>query len=173
MASHHRPREPVRPHLSNTYNINFGPGQGVDYLNPRPDGGVVVGGGAWMFAADEKSWKNNIDDAHLFPPRVMSYWRAYMQTRFFGWEDSGSVEDFMWTGIMGRTGDGQPFVGRVPGQHHVWVLAGFNGGGMALIAICAKAVGRMVVEERDFRDVWREEGLLPEFECSEERLRTL
>lgn len=30
MASHHRPKEAVHPHLSNTYNINFGPGKGVD-----------------------------------------------------------------------------------------------------------------------------------------------
>jgi hypothetical protein len=44
---------------------------------------------------------------------------------------------------------------------------------MALIALCARAVGRMVIEERDFGDLWREEGLLPEFECSEERLKSL
>lgn len=170
MASHHLPRKPVHPHLSNTYNINFGPDAGVDYLNPRPDGGIVVGGGAWMFAKDEASWKANWDDARLFPPDVMSYWREYMQARFLGWESSGSVDGLSWTGIMGRTGDGQPFMGRVPGQSRVWVLAGFNGGGMALIAVCARAVGRMVVEGKAFGEIWREEGLLREFECSEDRL---
>lgn len=80
----------------------------------------------------------------------MAYWENYMQDRFLGWGDSGSVSDFVWTGIMGRTGDGMPFVGRVPGRERTWVLAGFNGGGMALIAICARAVGRMVVEGRGF-----------------------
>lgn len=174
MASHHTPQQqPVHPHLNNTYNINFGPAKGVDYLNPRPDGGIVVGGGAWLFARDEASWKNNFDDAHLFPAGVMAYWQTYMQERFLGWENSGSTNDFVWTGIMGRTGDGQPFVGKVPGKQNVWVLAGFNGGGMALIAVCARAVGRMVVEGREFGDVWREEGLLREFECSEERLKGL
>ena len=173
MASHHQPAKTVHPHLNNTYNINFGPGRGVDYLNPRPDGGIVVGGGAWRFAEDESSWKANWDDAHLFPSHVMGYWREYMQNRFLGWEASGSVNDIAWTGIMGRTGDGQPFVGKVPGREGTWVLAGFNGGGMAIIAVCARAVGRMVVQGKGFEDVWREEGLLEDFRCSEERLKGL
>ncbi|KAF3041497.1 hypothetical protein E8E12_001944 [Didymella heteroderae] len=90
MASHHRPEDLVHPHLSDTYNINFGPDKGVDYLNPRPDGGIVVGGGAWFFAQDVASWRNNVDDAHLFPPRIMAYWRQYMQERFLVGEQ---VED--------------------------------------------------------------------------------
>ncbi|KAJ4379002.1 hypothetical protein N0V86_005879 [Didymella sp. IMI 355093] len=173
MASHHRPQRPVHPHLGSTYNINFGPGKGVDYLNPRPDGGIVVGGGAWRFAQDMESWRDNFDDAHLFPEHVMSYWKGYMQERFLGWEDSGSVNDHVWTGIMGRTADGQPLVGRVPGKSNVWVLAGFNGGGMSIIAVAARAIARMVSEGQGFEDVWEEEGLLREFECSEERLRHL
>jgi glycine/D-amino acid oxidase-like deaminating enzyme len=173
MASHHSPKGAVHPHLSNTYNINFGPGKGVDYLNPRPDGGIVVGGGAWLFAPDVASWRDNFDDAHLFPPTTMAYWREYMQDRFLGWEDSESVDDYVWTGIMGRTGDGQPLVGRVPGKSNVWVLAGFNGGGMALIAVVARAVGKMVSEDKGFEQIWEEQGLLREFECSEERLESL
>ncbi|KAF2846064.1 FAD dependent oxidoreductase [Plenodomus tracheiphilus IPT5] len=171
MASHHRPAEALHPHLNNTYNINFGPGKGVDYLNPQPDGGIVVGGGAWLFSEDERLWRGNWDDAHLFPESVMHYWTDYMQERFLGWGNSGSVDDYVWTGIMGRTGDGQPFVGRVPGRDKVWVLAGFNGGGMAIIALCAKAVGKMVVQERGFQDVWEQEGLLEGFDCSAERLQ--
>jgi glycine/D-amino acid oxidase-like deaminating enzyme len=173
MASHHRPEKRVHPHLSNTYNINFGPGKGVDYLNPRPDGGVVVGGGSWLFAQDVASWRDNFDDAHLFPERTMAYWSEYMQERFLGWEDSRNVNDYVWTGIMGRTSDGQPLVGRVPGKGSVWVLAGFNGGGMALIAVAARAMGSMVSENKGFEQVWEGQGLLREFECSEERLERL
>jgi glycine/D-amino acid oxidase-like deaminating enzyme len=109
----------------------------------------------------------------LFPPTTMAYWREYMQDRFLGWEDSESVDDYVWTGIMGRTGDGQPLVGRVPGKSNVWVLAGFNGGGMALIAVVARAVGKMVSEDKGFEQIWEEQGLLREFECSEERLESL
>ncbi|KAH6628973.1 FAD dependent oxidoreductase [Boeremia exigua] len=173
MASHHRPAQPVHPHLDNTYNINFGRDKGVDYLNPRPDGGIVVGGGGWLFIQDEASWKDNWDDAHLFPGHVMRYWRRYMQDRFLGWRSSGSENDYNWTGIMGRTGDGQPLVGKVPGKDSVWVLAGFNGGGMGIIALCARAIGKMVVQKTDFEDVWEEEGLLEGFHCSAERLGRL
>ncbi|KAF1926659.1 FAD dependent oxidoreductase [Didymella exigua CBS 183.55] len=141
-ASHHAPQKPVNPHLNNMYNINFGPGKGVDYLNPRPDGGIVVGGGAWLFAHNVSSWRDNFDDAHLFPPHEI----------FLGWKDSGSVNDHVWTGIMGRTGDGQPFVGRVPGKSNMWVLARFNGGGMSLIAVAARTVGKMVSEEKGFEE---------------------
>lgn len=170
MASHHRPKTPQHPHLACTYNIASGPRAGVDYLNPRPDGSIVVGGGAWLFRDDEHSWRGNFDDAHLFPPRATAYWRGYMARRFRGWEDSEAEADFVWTGIMGRTADGEPFVGRVPGRSGVCVLVGFNGGGMAIIALCARAVGRMVVRGEGFEEVWREEGLLEGFGVTEERL---
>jgi hypothetical protein len=103
----------------------------------------------------------------------MSYWHDYMKTRFCGWEDSNATNDYVWTGIMGRTSDGQPFVGKVPGKENIWVLAGFNGGGMAIIALCARAVGRMAVEDRDFGNVWEEEGLLECFGVTEQRLKGL
>ncbi|KAF3000891.1 hypothetical protein E8E13_007958 [Curvularia kusanoi] len=190
MASHHTPASssplPTIPHLSNTYNLNFGPDKGVDYLNPRPDGSIVVGGGAWLFRSDTESWENNWDDATLFPPRVTGYWKGedesgakddgvgkgkgYMQRNFLGWEDSDSRNDSVWTGIMGKTRDGMPFVGEVPGMEGTWVLAGFNGGGMALIAVAAKAVGGMVVKGVGFGDVWEEEGVLLGMRCCEERL---
>lgn len=173
MASHHVPTRRIHPHLTNTYNINTGPATGVDYLNQRPDGSIVVGGGSWLFAPDTPSWKGNWDDAHLFPSHATDYWNDYMQSKFLGWEESEAQPDAVWTGIMGRTVDGMPFVGRVPGKEGVWVLAGFNGGGMAVIAVCARAVGRMAVEGKRFEDVWREEGLLWGMRCCEERLREL
>ncbi|KAF9701151.1 hypothetical protein EKO04_000028 [Ascochyta lentis] len=170
MASHHTPKHPIHPHLANTYNIAFGPQKGVDYLNPRPDGSIVVGGGAWLFGGDMHSWRGNWDDAHLFSEEVMRYWHEYMADRFLGWGNSGAVNDSAWTGIMGRTVDGQPFVVRVPGRENIWVLAGFNGGGMAIIALCAKAVGKMVVQGKGFGEVWEEEGLLECFGATEGRM---
>lgn len=71
---------------------------------------------------------------------------------------------------MGRTEDGMPFVGRVPRESGVWVLAGFNGGGMAVIAVAAKAVGGMVVGDKGFEEVWEGEGLLPGMGCEGGRL---
>jgi glycine/D-amino acid oxidase-like deaminating enzyme len=41
-----------------------------------------------------------------------------------------------------------------------WLLAGFNGGGMALIPLVAKAVAKMVLQDKEFEDVREEFGLL-------------
>ncbi|KAK7739089.1 hypothetical protein SLS62_011309 [Diatrype stigma] len=148
----------VHPHLNNTYNISFGPERGVDYLNPRPDGGIVVGSGKWKDNKDRSAWYDNFDDSERFSPGVeAAYWHNYRQRTFSGWERSRAAADSVWVGIIGITPDGWPHVGRVPGggdliaggansdrhkQHkQQWMLAGFNGGGMALILTAAKAGG--------------------------------
>ncbi|RMY59516.1 hypothetical protein D0863_11908 [Hortaea werneckii] len=133
-AVHIAPRTPISPHLYNTYNISYRPkGLGVDYLNPRPDGGIVVGGGKWTYADDKSSWFNNWDDSTLLPS-VQPHFSSLMQRHFMGWEKSGSKIDTIWTGIQGLTADERPHVGEVPGKEgRHYVLAGFNGGGMAMI----------------------------------------
>lgn len=175
MASHHTPSSPIHPHLTNTYNIHFAPdGQrptGVDYLNPRPDGSIVVGGGKWQYAADTPSWYANFDDSRCFSPRVQRHWEAYMQTTFRGWEASQAETDCTWVGIMGATPDGLPWVGRVPGSQTQWLLAGFNGGGMAVIATAARAVAMMVLQGKGFDDVAGEIKMPGGFAITRGRLR--
>ncbi|KAF2799376.1 FAD dependent oxidoreductase [Melanomma pulvis-pyrius CBS 109.77] len=173
MASHIVPSLPVHPHLSNTYNIDFGLEKGVDYLNPRPDGGIVVGGGKWMFIKDRNSWYNNFDDSVRFPLEVHEYWRSYMQRNFLGWEDSKAEIESTWVGIMGITKDEWPFVGRVPGEKGRWMLAGFNGGGMAMILTAAKAVAKMVRTDCEFEDAAKELGVPVFFRASEDRMKGL
>jgi glycine/D-amino acid oxidase-like deaminating enzyme len=170
MASHHSPAVPVYPHLANTYNIAYA-GKGVDYLNPRPDGGIVVGGGSWMFSSDRNAWYDNFDDSYPFNDEVQGYWHEYMQRNFLGWGDSRAVADVVWLGIMGRTPDGQPHVGRVPGSRSRWLLAGFNGGGMSIICTAAQAVAAMVRADVGFDEVAGEFGLLGGFKPSVERLQ--
>jgi glycine/D-amino acid oxidase-like deaminating enzyme len=170
MASHHSPAVPIHPHLANTYNIRYA-GKGVDYLNPRPDGGIVVGGGAWMFSSDQRAWYDNFDDSYPFSEKVQEYWSGYMQKDFLGWEDSKAVADAVWVGIMGRTPDGQPHVGRVPGSQSRWLMAGFNGGGMSIICTAAQAVAAMVRTDVGFDEVAGEFGLLEGFKPSADRLQ--
>lgn len=94
--------EPVFPHLSHTYNIDFGlvPGsETVDYLNPRPDGGIVVGGGNWLFREQRELWYDTVDDSTLIEPIVKeNYFGGYMQRTFMGWKDSGTGLESIWTG---------------------------------------------------------------------------
>ncbi|KAF2662536.1 FAD dependent oxidoreductase [Lophiostoma macrostomum CBS 122681] len=170
MASHLVPKTPVRPHLSNTYNIDYGSAKGVDYLNPRPDGSIVVGGAKWTFP-DRETWYKNSDDSKPFPSEVQSYWDGYMQRVFHGWENSGAFTERVWPGIQGYTPDSWPHVGRVPGTKSQWMLAGFNGGGNTMILKSAETVAKMIREDKEFGDVAREVGVLTLFGTSKERMR--
>lgn len=178
MNSHHTPSYRINPHLTQTYNIAFAPSSyghptGTDYLNPRPDGTIVVGGGSWFFAHNKASWYNTVDDSIStghFPASVYSHWTNYMADNFLGWEGSKAQPDCIWTGIQAMTPDGMPHVGRVPGADGQWMLCGFNGGGMAIIPVVAKAVAKMVVEGKGFEDVKGEFGLLERFKTGEERM---
>ncbi|KAH0352465.1 FAD dependent oxidoreductase, partial [Aureobasidium melanogenum] len=146
-ACHIAPEKPISPHLSNTYNIYHDhPADQitrVDYLNPRPDGGIVVGGAKHLYSSDKDSWYNTTDDSTLLP-NVRPYFESYMQSNFKGWENSKAKVTHLWTGIQGETKDGFPFVGKVPGKENWFVAAGFNGGGMTFIFSCTEGLAKMV-----------------------------
>ncbi|KAK8050786.1 hypothetical protein PG994_012516 [Apiospora phragmitis] len=158
-ASHLAPpkgADPVFPHLSHTYNIEYGlqypAASTVDYLNPRPDGGIVVGGGRWLFQEPQELWQNNIDDSTLIGPVLeVGYFEEYMQRVFRGWESSGTELDKVWTGIMAATNDGMPHIGKVPQRENQWVIAAFNGGGMTQILLLGKAIADMVKNDKPIR----------------------
>lgn len=149
-----------------------------------------------MFRHDESLWKGNFDDATRFPAGVETYWtESYMQRSFMGWGGSEAEPDAIWVGIMGNTRDGRSWIGRVPDERQrassgptsdekmgnglvrkgkkkqQWMLAGFNGGGMAQIATAARAVAKMVFEDLDFEDVKGEFGLLGGCGTDVDRLR--
>ncbi|KUI55502.1 putative oxidoreductase OrdL [Cytospora mali] len=166
--------EPVFPHLSHTYNIEFGLEQArdletVDYLNPRPDGGIVVGGGKWLYERQRELWYNTVDDSTNIEPVIAAkYFDGYMQRNFKGWQESGTEVDKIWTGIQGSTPDGAPHVGKVPGKKAQWILAGFNGGGNALVYLSAKAVAKMALDDVSFKE--SEVDVPSMFETTDERL---
>lgn len=94
-------REPAQPRLSHTYNIEYGRQklETVDYLNPRPDGGIVVGGGKWLYEEQRELWYNTVDDSTLIEPVIKAkYFEGYMRRNFTGWDDSGSELERIWTG---------------------------------------------------------------------------
>lgn len=53
---------------------------------------------------------------------------------------------------MGYTPDGFPHMGRVPGSQNEWILAGFNGGGMAIIFTATKEIADMVLRGKEFEE---------------------
>lgn len=85
--------------LTNTYSIRIGPGQ-YNYLIPRPDGSIIVGGAEVVpnaQSSNREHWYNVTDDSTLIEP-VKNYFDGFMQRTFRGWEDSGAVTDMVWTG---------------------------------------------------------------------------
>ena len=68
-----------------------------DYLIPRTDGSVIVGGGRGTYYPILESWYDNVDDSTLIES-AKKYFDGYMQRTFRGWEDSGAAVDKIWTG---------------------------------------------------------------------------
>ena len=87
---------PKRIHLANNYVLRFNDWE-YDYLIPRSDGSVVVGGARRDYHADLKSWFDVYDDSTLIES-AKNYFDGYMQRHFHGWEDSGAYTDKVWTG---------------------------------------------------------------------------
>ena len=167
-ASHIRPAKPIYPHLRNTYNIHYSPDR-VDYLNPRPDGGIVVGGGKWLYESERSKWEGQWDDSTLLN-EVGPHFEGLMQRNFKGWENSEATGFHMWTGFMGYTSDGLPHIGEIPGfEGRRYICAGFNGGGMSYIFTAARALAKMVLEDAKYEDT----GLPRLFKTTRERLQSI
>ncbi|KAK4505526.1 hypothetical protein PRZ48_003489 [Zasmidium cellare] len=139
------------PFLSNSYILRIAPGE-YDYLIPRTDGSIVVGGARRDFFDKLDQWYNVTDDSQLIAPAA-NYFDNYMQRHFKGWEDSNAYTDKVWTGIMGYSSDGFPHIGEVPGKSGQLICAGFSGHGMPQIYLSAKAIADMVVEGKGVEQV--------------------
>ncbi|KXT15908.1 hypothetical protein AC579_5510 [Pseudocercospora musae] len=145
------PTKAHAPFLSNSYILRLSPME-YDYLIPRSDGSIIVGGARRDYFRDLDQWYDNIDDSTLIEP-AKNYFDGYMQRHFRGWEDSGAYTDKVWTGIMGYSSDGFPFVGDVPGKPGAYVCAGFSGHGMPQIFLSGKAIAEMVLDDKKAEEV--------------------
>lgn len=84
------------PLWSNSYVLRFNDWE-YDYLIPRTDGSIVVGGARRDFHMDLDSWFGSYDDSKLIEP-AEHYFDNYMQRHFYGWEDSDAYTESIWTG---------------------------------------------------------------------------
>ena len=69
---------------------------------------------------------------------------------------------------MGYTSDFQPHVGPIPQKPNQYILAGFNGHGMPIIFLAAKAVADMIRNDKTFEQT----GLPRVYRTTEERLHS-
>lgn len=92
------PPSKKRPLLNNTYALRFSPWD-FDYLIPRPDGSIIVGGARSAYLRNTDEWHSNTDDSKVIE-RARGYFDGYMQRHFHGWRDSEAYTDRVWTGSM-------------------------------------------------------------------------
>ncbi|PGH10161.1 hypothetical protein AJ79_05516 [Helicocarpus griseus UAMH5409] len=136
------PADKPAPYLPNTYSLQWG-AEEYDYLIPRPDGSIIVGGGRRDYVADAESWYGNTDDSEVIRS-AQGYFDGYMQRHFIGWEGSGAYTEQVWSGVMGFSTDLLPHAGPIPGKPNQYILAGFTGHGMPMAFLTARGIAKMV-----------------------------
>jgi glycine/D-amino acid oxidase-like deaminating enzyme len=84
------------PKIAESYMMRFSDYE-YDYLIPRPDGSIVVGGARRDFYKDLDSWFDVSDDGNLIRG-AENYFGGYMQRHFRGWENCDVRTESLWTG---------------------------------------------------------------------------
>jgi glycine/D-amino acid oxidase-like deaminating enzyme len=164
-----RPANKLACPLPKTYSFIYR--DGYEYMIPRPlaDGTqhIIIGGGLGRLPAAGASEYGTVDDSSLNPD-VSRYLHESLPG-YFGSENWGTnfeekppesvVQE--WTGIMGATADGRPFVGEVPRKKGMWISAGFNGHGMVLCLKSAEALVKMMeADEHAGKPEWFPDSFL-------------
>jgi glycine/D-amino acid oxidase-like deaminating enzyme len=90
------PQGKESPHLVNTYAIRFD-SRNFDYLIPRNDGSIIVGGARQSFWHDRERWFGTVNDSEMVDEAV-PYFDGYMQRLFRGWENTRAKTRRVWTG---------------------------------------------------------------------------
>lgn len=92
------PHKKPAPMLPHSYMIRWSPSE-YEYLVPRLDGSVVVGGARSKYYQDLQSWYDRVDDDALITTgNAHRYFDGYMQKHFQGWETSEAYTNQVWTG---------------------------------------------------------------------------
>lgn len=133
---------------------------GYEYMITRPpgsenEGDIVVGGGLWKLPENGASRYGETDDT-ILEPTITSYLRQ-CTTGFFGtnWgqdRPNGRIKK-EWSGIMGASADGLPYVGAVPDRTGLWISCAFNGHGMVWCLKAAEALVEMMTGDASTRKV--------------------
>lgn len=146
-----------------------------DYLIQRPfskvdgSGGQLMFGGGRSYAASAGVGVS--DDSHIDPPAA-TYLRRELNNLLDLEDGDGELEaEWEWSGIMGYSRDGHPWVGEldevwgVGGGRGLWVCAGFTGHGMPNTWLCGKAAVDQIMDHGEDVD------LPSSYKMSEERIK--
>lgn len=99
-----------------------------------------------------------VDNDDVLDKPVAKYLRTklneFMDTKEgildYSFGESGAESELValggWTGIMGQSCDGAPWVGAVPDAPGLWISAGFTGHGMPNAPLSAQYVARLIID---------------------------
>ncbi|EXJ62800.1 hypothetical protein A1O7_03240 [Cladophialophora yegresii CBS 114405] len=136
--------------LETTYSFVYK--EGFEYMISRPpgskfEGDIVIGGGMHVAKDDGMNEYGNTDDT-TFDESSAEYLlectRRYFGPKNWGKDHPDGHNRRTWSGVMGFSADGYPFIGPVPGEEGLYLSASFQGHGMVLCFLCAKAVTTMI-----------------------------
>ena len=149
-VSAHRPGKRIPKNgLETTYSFVYK--LGYEYMISRPEssegaGDLIIGGGSTMAADGRIEEYGNTDDANINQD-VVEYLKG-TTVKYFGhnWGEDHPDGRFRaaWSGVMGYSADGLPLVGHVPGENGLFISASFQGHGMVMCWLCAKALARVL-----------------------------
>lgn len=154
--------------LPGTYSFIYD--TGYEYMIPRPQkstsasfpslidsqfveedraGDIIIGGGLGRAPEEGLLEYGTTDDTTINGD--ISKYLFDTTSQYFGdqWGDDhpeGRIRK-EWTGIMGYSPDGFPFVGEVPGQKGLWASCSFQGHGMVFCWMCAKGLVQMMRDQ--------------------------
>ena len=84
------------PKMTDSYMMRFSDYE-YDYMIPRPDGSIILGGGRSDYYQDLHAWYDVVDDSKLIES-ARGYFDGYMQRHFIEWETSNIRTEELWTG---------------------------------------------------------------------------
>jgi glycine/D-amino acid oxidase-like deaminating enzyme len=168
----HRPgRNMPKGGVQTTYSFVYE--KGYEYMIPRPKGSkfagdIVIGGGLTKGTHEGIGEFGTTDDSSI-SAEIIEY-LTETTPRYFGtaWgedDEEGRIRK-KWSGIMGYSNDGYPYVGEVTGEKDLWIAASFQGHGMVMCFLCAKALVSMMSGNEDDLNSWFPDA----FRVREERM---
>ncbi|KAH8788188.1 FAD dependent oxidoreductase-domain-containing protein [Diaporthe sp. PMI_573] len=163
--------------LRNSYGVLL-PDGALFSVNPRPTSdGVIMFGGSNPRQRKFKEWLEKhperwTDDGLSEFPEITAAVKALAEEQLEGWAAAvpgpGTLYDYSWSGIIGNTTDGVPFIGELPGLPGQWICAGHNGHGMARTFTAAPGLVNLMNGVS-----WEQVGLPDPYQLTAQRLESL
>lgn len=161
-----------RDGLATTYSFIYD--DGYEYMIPRPPGSVFAGdimiGGGLTKGPDDGIYEYGTTDDTTTDAVILKYVENSAADRFgsnWGHDHPEGRLRRAWTGIMGYSSDGFPFVGQMPGEDDLYIAASFQGSGMILCFDSARALFEIMIQDDEALDRWFPKA----FRVSRERMK--